>query len=156
MRMMVPGQAGSVLNGRILDTLGGDVEALFNTFFGEGGTSEDRVYRPAMDVDETRDHYRLHFDLPGVGEDQLSIEFDEDTLVVSGDRRRGDDEDGSEAGRRERVFGSIKRSVRFPEPVDAESISAEYVDGVLSVTVPKAAKPEARKIEIRRGTVDAE
>ena len=153
MRMMVPTDSTGVLGGRVLNGLGGEVEALFNAFFGEdrdrSGEGAAMTYRPAMDVEETEDAYHLWFDLPGVAFDDLKIEFDEEVLTVGGVRRR--DESSVEGRRHERVMGEIQRTLRFPEAINADSIDAHYTDGVLSVVVPKAAKPEARKIEIRRG-----
>ena len=95
-----------------------------------------------MDLSETGDSYVLHADLPGMGEDDVQIELEDNVLTISGERRL--EQSTSEGGylRTERARGSFARSLTLPAGVDPERIEADFRDGVLELRIPK---PEARK-----------
>src|SRR5919202_2919559 len=92
------------------DPFPNEVNRLFNTLFdaGEGG---DRRWVPATDLLEKDDHFVLKADLPGLGEDDVSIEVQDGTLTISGERKAEHEE--SERGwyRVERSFGSFSSSL---------------------------------------------
>jgi HSP20 family protein len=130
---------------REVNSLQSEFNRLFNTFFGDvpeanGGTF--RRWIPAMDLVETDDHFVLRADLPGLGEDDVSIELEDNVLTVSGERRSEHEERNEGFHRIERAYGTFSRSLTLPEGVDADAIEASFDDGVLEVRVPK---PEERK-----------
>src|SRR4051812_11016177 len=101
-----------------------------------------------MDLVETEDHYLLKADLPGMKQEDVSIEFNEGTLTLSGERRS--DYERKEKGffRLERSFGKFSRSLSLPEGIDAGKIAASFHDGVLEVVVPKPEERKPRRIEV--------
>src|SRR4051812_36750565 len=101
-----------------------------------------------MDLVETEDHYLLKADLPGMKQEDVSIEFNEGTLTLSGERRS--DYERKEKGffRLERSFGKFSRSLTLPEGIDPDKIQAEFHDGVLEVTIPKPEQRKPRRIEV--------
>jgi HSP20 family protein len=124
---------------------------LFNTVFdapapASGGTL--RRWMPAMDLVESDDHFVLRADLPGMGEDDIKIEFEDRTLTVSGERKAEHESKGEGYYRVERAFGSFSRSLTLPEGVDAESVTASFDRGVLEVRIPKPEQRKPRRIEI--------
>src|ERR1051326_915622 len=105
------------------------------------GDSTNRVWVPALDVVEKRDAYIVIADLPGVNQSNVELTFEQNILKIRGEKAPMFDvaNDGElRVYGSERVTGMFERSVRLPEFVDSDRISAELRDGVLSVTIPKA------------------
>ncbi len=103
-------------------------------------------WTPPVDLLETGDAYVVLAELPGVSRDDLSISMHDDgRLTVAGVRRERTSE---EYHRVERGHGAFSRTFHLPIPVDADRISADLRDGVLTVTCPKAADTAGRRIKI--------
>jgi HSP20 family protein len=115
---------------------------------GTGGNGQSSTWLPAVDVWETEKELVLSFDLPGVKEDEIAVELDNNTLTVSGQRERTHEHAGDRFYRYERRFGSFARSVSLPEGVNQDAIAAEYKDGVLEVRVPKPEEQKPRRIQV--------
>ena len=108
-------------------------------------------WTPPMDLVEGDDAFVLRADLPGMSEGDVSIEVQDATLTVSGERRAEHEERQRGWYRVERSFGRFSRSLTLPEGVDHEGIRASFDKGVLEVRIPK---PEVRKP--RRVAIQAE
>ena len=124
-----------------------EVNRLFNTLFDVGDRGQRWV--PAMDLVEGDDHFLLKADLPGLGEDDVNIEIQDNTLTVSGERRA--EHETRERGwyRVERSFGRFSRSLTLPEGVDGDAVTAEFDKGVLSVRIPKPEERKPRRVAIK-------
>src|ERR687889_1062973 len=122
-----------------------DFNRLFNTLF-----DENRAQRwvPPMDLVEADDHFLLKADLPGLGEEDVSIELRDNALTISGERKS--EHETRERGwyRVERSFGRFSRSLTLPEGVDADAITANFHNGVLEVRIPKPEERKPRRVEI--------
>jgi HSP20 family protein len=137
---------------RVLD------EALASTWNGNG---DGRSWIPALDVVERADAYLIALEMPGVDPSAIDVSFEQNVLTVRGTKPDSHDLAGLGVGggkegelrvySAERLTGRFERSVRLPEYVDGENISAEFVHGVLFLTIPKMKAAQARKIEIRTG-----
>src|SRR3954452_5176566 len=129
---------------RELGSLQSEMNRLFNSFFDtpQSGQAGARRWLPAMDLVETDDHFVLRADLPGLTEEDVSIEFQDNVLTVSGERKSEHEERREGWYRLERATGTFSRSLTLPEGVDADRIEAAFDRGVLEVRTPK---PEARK-----------
>ena len=116
-----------------------DFNRLFNTLF-----DEQRAQRwvPAMDLVEADDHFLLKADLPGLSEEDVSIEIRDNALTISGERRSEYEKRERGWYRVERATGRFSRSLSLPDGVDPDAVRAEFDRGVLEVWIPK---PEARK-----------
>ena len=124
----------------------------FDQAFNTGWNSESRVWVPAIDVVETKDAYVLYAELPGVDASQVDIKFEQNVLTLRGTKPSAlnVDKDGElRVFAAERVSGGFERSLRLPEFVDADKISADFTNGLLTITVPKAQAAQPRKIEIK-------
>lgn len=122
-------------------------------------TTDTRVWVPAIDVVEKQDAYLLYAELPGVDASAVDISFEQNVLTLKGTKPSSIEtaKDGEvRVYAAERITGSFERSVRLPEFVDSEKIQAEFVNGLLKVTVPKARAAQLRKIEIKTATPTAE
>jgi HSP20 family protein len=113
---------------------------------GNGGSSS--TWLPAVDVWETDNELVLSFDLPGIPEDQISVELDDNVLTVSGQRERAEEQSGDRFYRYERRFGTFSRSVTLPAGVNEDSIKADYSNGVLEVRVPKPEEQKPKRIQV--------
>jgi len=124
-----------------------EVDRLFDAFFGQGDR-ETRRWVPPVDLVEAEDHFVLKADLPGLSQDDVSIEVQDGTLTISGERKAEHEQRERGWYRIERSFGSFSRSLTLPEGVDPEGIKAEFKDGVLEVHIPKPEERKPRRIQI--------
>src|SRR3954464_8830011 len=102
---------------RELDTLQGDMNRLFDSFFGRRdnpGSAAARNWVPAMDLVETEDQLVLRADLPGMEREDIEIEVKENVLTVSGERKAEHERKGEGFHRIERSFGRFSRSLGLP------------------------------------------
>ena len=139
---------------RSLNSLQNEIDRVFDRFFPsreqtQESSSSRAVWRPQMDLTETDESYRLHLDMPGMSKDELKISYQDNELVVSGERKSTHTDEDEEFVRVERSFGQFRRSFTLPRTVDADNIDATYDNGVLTVTVPKTEKVKPRQIEIQ-------
>ena len=140
---------------RELDTLQGEMNRLFSSFFDTptpGNGTTVRRWIPAMDLVETDDHFVLKADLPGIDESDVNIVFENNVLTVSGERRTEHEAKKDGYYRLERTMGSFSRSLTLPEGVDAESVAASFDRGVLEIRIPKPEQRKPRKISIGVGS----
>lgn len=140
---------------RELQSLQQEMNRLFGSFFegapGNGGGAGGRQWIPAMDLVETDEHYVLRADLPGLGEDDVNIEFEENVLTISGERHAEQEQRGDGYYRFERATGRFARSLTLPSGVDPEHIEANFANGVLEVRIPKPEQARPRRVAIGLG-----
>ncbi|MDQ2899243.1 MAG: Hsp20/alpha crystallin family protein [Acidobacteriota bacterium] len=107
-----------------------------------------RPWSPAVDVVETENDIILKADLPAVNLDDISVNVENQTLTIKGERKFESNGDNNGYHRIERSYGSFVRSFTLPSIVDNEKVAADYKNGVLTVTIPKkeAAKPRQIKV----------
>ena len=111
-----------------------------------------RAFVPALDVVERADAYLISAELPGVDPSAVEISFENNTLTLRGSKQPSLQPQENEELRvytAERLTGSFERAVRLPEYVEGDKIEASYTNGVLTITIPKAAAARPRKIEIK-------
>jgi HSP20 family protein len=139
---------------RELTSLQSEMNRLFNTFFdvpapANGGSL--RRWVPAMDLVETDDSYVLRADLPGLSEDDINIEVENNVLTVSGERKSEHEDKGEGYYRVERAFGTFSRSLTLPDGVDPDAVQASFDKGVLEVRIPKPEQTKPRRVQIAVG-----
>ena len=125
--------------------------ALDQMLEGHWADASSRVWVPALDVVEHKDAYTVYVELPGANASQVSVSFEKGVLTISGTKPATVDPSKGEVRvyAAERVTGTFERSLQLPEFVDAERISAQFTDGLLTVTIPKAQAAQARKIQVQ-------
>jgi HSP20 family protein len=140
---------------RELNSFQSEMNRLFNTLFDSpttnGGGAALRRWIPAMDLVETDGEFVLRVDLPGLSEEDVNVELDDNVLTVSGERKSEHEEKKEGYYRVERASGAFRRSLTLPEGVDAEAVKANFENGVLEVRVPKPEQKQPRKVEITVG-----
>jgi HSP20 family protein len=105
---------------------------------------------PETEIVETEDSLRVLMELPGVRREELEIGLEENVLTVSGTKHREENGEGR-LHLAERRYGTFTRAFVLPRDVNADRIEAEYADGVLRISVPKAERARRRRIEVRSG-----
>jgi HSP20 family protein len=141
-----------------LNTIQSEMNRLFNTFFDQpaSGGAVTRRWIPAMDLVETADHYVLRADLPGLSDEDVNIQLEDNVLTISGERRSEAKEEHQGYHRVERAFGGFSRSLTLPAGVDPERVQAHFDRGVLEVEIPKPEQKKPRRVQIKTGTHDPE
>lgn len=109
-----------------------------------GGTT----VRLPVDIRETEDAYVIEASVPGFEPEQVQVTVDGNWLVIRADRDQSEESSKDGWVRRERRTASVYRRFALPEQTRVDAISATFANGELSVTVPRVAEPEARRIPV--------
>ena len=125
----------------IRDMMGGDP---FAGMVGAGGAA----FAPDVEIKETKDAYLVTADLPGVRADDLEVSVTGNRLTVSGKREEEQRREDDRFFAYERSYGAFSRSFMMPEGTDLDQLKADLKDGVLTISVPKRAEVQARRVPI--------
>lgn len=108
-------------------------------------------WTPPIDVYETGDRYVIAAELPGLAREHIELALEDSRLTIRGQRidRTASSGDVMNFHQIERGHGAFARTFEFGSKIDTDAVSADLTNGVLTVTLPKAAVPPARKIEVR-------
>ena len=115
-----------------------------------GDKSEGTTWRPAVDISERSDAYRVMVEIPGIKADEVEITMADGLLTIQGERHASREASGEKMHRSERGYGVFRRSLALPSShVEADKTTARVHDGVLEILVPKAAEAQATLIRVR-------
>jgi len=117
--------------------------------FDKGWRSEYSSFVPAVDVMEEADAYLMRVELPGVSKDNLTVEVKENKLFLGGKKESTMKGEEGKYRYEESRYGAFSRVFELPRNVRADSIEAEYKDGVLQLRIPKAEEARAKAISIK-------
>jgi HSP20 family protein len=140
---------------RELASLQDEMSKLMGGFLGESTERGTRGWIPALDVWETENELVYAFDLPGIPEDKVSIEFEDGALTVSAEREREETRSGDGYHRYERRFGTFQRTISLPAGVKESDVKASYENGVLELRVRKPEQPKPHRIPIEKSESSA-
>lgn len=145
MRMVFPAN----MTGRFLDDLASEMNTFVESVLGDDAKVAPSAFAPRMDFVETETAFVASIDLPGVPQDAVAIDMEDDQLIIAG-QRIADRFDGDvKTHRAERSMGVFRRSFALPTTVDKDAISADYENGVLKITMPKLVEEKkSRRIVI--------
>jgi HSP20 family protein len=134
------------------------LNSIFNDFASSNGELQNETlsagnFVPPVDVYEDGHKLTHRLEVPGIPQENLQINLENQTLTVKGERKLARDEKEENYHRIERRYGSFVRSFSLPATIETDSAQASYENGVLSITLQKkeAAKPKQVKIEIGSG-----
>ncbi len=132
------------------DTMNSLVNALFNSD-ASGLVSEASEFSPRMDMKETEDAYTVKLTMPGIDKDDIDISVSDGVLTIKGEtREEAENEDEKSTWLvREHKHYSYYRSVRLPSEVVADKAEAEYKNGILKLTLPKAEEVKPKSIPVK-------
>lgn len=110
------------------------------------------ILRPQIDIEEKDDRYIITADLPGVSNEDVTVEVRGETLRISGEKQNETEETGRNYHRIERSYGSFLRVLNLPEDVEVDGIEATFRNGVMTVDIPrKTDEQSSRKIDVKTG-----
>lgn len=123
-------------------------ESALNTAPAGERTRDCRCFVPRSDIYETDDQIVVTLDMPGVQKDNIEISLDKNVLTVNG-YAVAEDPKGFSLVRAEFEVGDYERSFRISNRIEQDKINAEYKNGVLRLTLPKAEETKKRKIAVK-------
>lgn len=128
------------------------LDDFMNEALGSNRLLEDtKTIVPAVDVEESEDHFVLSFDMPGLEIDNIGIEVQGNQLIVSGERKLERKGREGRAQFIERRYGLFQRAMTLPDAVKPDEVEAQYRNGVLTVAIPKPEMSKRQKIKIGEG-----
>ena len=135
-----------------METLRREVDRLFDThvaeMFGNGNTHRV-MWTPHLDVRELDQAFVVEADLPGMRLEDITVSLENNTLAIAGERKATWSNDAGHPTHRELSYGAFQRTLTLPTAVNADQVEATYTNGVLTVTIPKAAEARTKRIAIQ-------
>jgi HSP20 family protein len=131
---------------------------LFDDLFAQDGDSgfyaQPGMATPAMDVRRADGKLEITAELPGVREDDIDLSIEDGVLILRGEKKTSRSDD--ESGYSERSYGTFERRIALPGDIDEEKCSADFSDGVLTITLPTSEeKARGRRIPLGRSSGQA-
>ena len=143
---------------REFSTLQDRMNRLFRESYNEPGRDESLVasgFAPAVDVYEDEHNVTLKLEVPGVKQDDLDVQVENNTLTIRGERKFEKEEKEENFQRIERRYGSFSRSFTLPNTIDTDSVNANYENGVLKVELAKREEAKPKQIKVGIGAKKA-
>lgn len=130
-----------------------EMSRLFDdTRAGEGQGGRGGRLAPRVDVRETDQEFQISVELPGVSEDNVEVDVDDDLLTVRAEKKEDREIERADQHVTERLYGVFQRSIRLPQSVDPQSVRATLQNGVLQITIPKSQQQaRSRRVPVGRG-----
>lgn len=124
-------------------------EAFIPFAFPTGENLAITTWAPSCDIYETNNEIVLKAELPGVKKEDLKVNLENNILTITGERKFEEETKRENYHRIEQSYGEFLRSFRLPTGIDAKMIAAEFKDGMLRVTLPKAEEAKPKAVEVK-------
>ena len=111
-------------------------------------SNNNNVWRPAMNAQELDKSLELSFSLPGFEKDDMTISVKNNTLTLKAEKAEVKEDEGVKYLAREIARGTYERNIDLPENVNSDKISAEYKNGILSLSIPKTKEALPKEIAV--------
>ena len=136
-----------------IDRLRDEFDRVLQNVWTHDGDFEDVIagtnWQPRVDISETKDALEVKVDLPGVQPEEVDISVVGDQLTIQGERKEEKESKEKSVRRVERSYGSFYRSIPLPPGTQAEQVTAEADNGVITITLPKPAETQSKKIAVK-------
>ncbi|MDZ7291924.1 MAG: Hsp20/alpha crystallin family protein [candidate division KSB1 bacterium] len=113
------------------------------------GEEQVVTYCPRVDVTENKENFVVRAELPGVKKEEVKLTLENNILTLSGEKRHEEQRDEANYHLRESRYGKFERSFRLTDNIDRSNITADYKDGVLTITLPKTKEAQPKQIDIQ-------
>lgn len=122
-----------------------------STFTNIASMPTPQLWRPALEVKETKDMYKIKAELPGMEKKDINVEIEEHQVIIQGETQKCEKKDDENMHFSEFRYGKFHRTIPFEELLDVKHSSAEFKNGILNIELKKveAPKPEPKKLEIK-------
>lgn len=127
-----------------------DVDSVFDDFFNRSlfQPSETQI-SPRLNVEENDNTWIISAELPGVDKNDVKVNFQDNVLTISGEKKFEKEDKNKNYHRVERSYGKFSRSLNINSAIVADKIDASYKDGVLNITLPKAEEAKPKLIDVK-------
>lgn len=151
-RWQRPGLTAWTGFGRLTD-LRDEIDRLFEAPLAELTRSSHLLsgWTPALDMHEDKDNLYVRLELPGMKKEDIELSLHDGSLSIAGERKGEEKSKDAEVYRAERFFGRFQRTITLPTAVAVDKVKAQYADGVLTVTLPKAEEAKPKRIDVKAG-----
>jgi len=151
LRSLVPSRESNALmpSGFGLFGLHREIDRLFNEFAQGMGPSGLQNIVPNIEISETDKAIEISAEMPGLERKDVEISIEDDTLTIRGEKKVEEDNKDKNVQHSERSYGVFLRVLQLPPGIDPANVQATMSNGVLKITIPKPAKPEPKKIEVK-------
>ncbi len=127
-----------------------DVDHCFDDFFNNRGLGlKDQEISPRINVEENDNEWIISAELPGVPKEDVKVNFQDNVLSISGEKKVEKEEKGKNYHRFERSSGKFSRSLKINTPILSDQIDAKYSDGILTISLPKAEEAKPKLIDVK-------
>ena len=134
----------------MFDQMDREMRDLMEGFWGtDGGQLATMNFVPKVDLVEKENEFAVTVDLPGLKPEEVKVEFKNEALWITGERKEEKEEKDKTYHRVERSYGEFRRVLPLPSAVKEDEIEAVFTDGVLKVSVPKAEEAKTKQIEVK-------
>lgn len=123
-------------------------EEFFNDWASRVSPSQGESWKPPVDIREDNSNLILRMEIPGVDEKDIDLKLEGLVLTIKGERKNTLESDGYNVYQIESYYGPFSRSFALPGTVDPEKISAQFKNGVLTITLPQKPEVKPRSIKI--------
>ena len=130
-----------------------EIDRLFSDFaqgIGPNGTPANII--PNIEITESDKTIEVNAEMPGLERKDVEISIEDDTLTIRGEKKVEENQKDKNVQHSERVYGVFMRVLQLPSGIDPSSVQATMSNGVLKITIPKPAKPEPKKIEVKEAS----
>jgi HSP20 family protein len=124
-----------------------EIDRLFSEFAQGVGPSAKII--PNIEISETDKAIEISAEMPGLERKDVEISIDDDTLTIRGEKRTEENQKDKNVQLSERSYGVFLRVLQLPPGIDPSSVQATMSNGVLKIAIPKPAKSEPKKIEVK-------
>jgi HSP20 family protein len=126
-----------------------EMDSLFDRFFSDADELPVRSFSPRTDVAETDDAYEVTLEMPGCNPEDFNVEIKNGELWITGEKKEEQEKKGRTWHRTERFYGQFRRVIPLTMPIDESGVQAEYLHGVLRLTLPKSPSAKPKHIEVK-------
>ncbi len=133
------------------------IDRLFNEFMGHSLRQIEEetaacAWSPAVNILEKEDGIVITADLPGLKAEDVEVTIDNGVLTLKGERTLEEVAEGETYHRVERTYGKFERSFSVPNSVDTKKIEARFVNGEMTLNLPKRDESKPRSVKIKVAT----
>lgn len=111
-------------------------------------TKENSSWMPTVDISENDGGFEIYAELPGVAQEDVQVSVTDNLLTIKGEKNQKQETGNKGFHRVERRYGTFQRSFTLPRHVETGNIKADYKDGILTLTIPKAEAAKPKEIQI--------
>lgn len=133
---------------REIDALQREMNRLFDSLTADMTSLSNGAFMPAAELHETADAIHLKLEVPGIDAKDLDIQVSADAVSVSGERKSESTSEDKGVKRTEFRYGRFQRVFQLPARIQNDHVTADYKDGILTITLPKAEAEKTKVVKV--------